>query len=122
MLSYSGILLLVGCMWVPQIYRNTKYGYKKSPTFVFIVVTMVHLALIPLYLKGYSYNFMLWKPDKILTGSLVTLLLLSLTILYVQQSQPRFLIPKSNRDRMVDDYYRYDVSFEEEAKDSSASF
>ena len=83
-LSYPCVLILVGCVWVPQIYRNTIYGYKKSPAFSFIVVSLAHLALLPMYFKGNPYNFMLWKPDFYLAGSLATLITLTLTILYIQ--------------------------------------
>jgi len=116
------VMLVLGCIWVPQIYTNTFKGYRNTPCIYYAICTTMHALAIPVYIKGASENFLGLKPHPLFMIILVVFVALQVVVLGIQQSRPRFLLPQYLRDRMMEDYYRYETTFEDDAKLSTNSF
>lgn len=79
------------------------------------------MTFIPMYLRTRG-NFLLVKEDYVFVFLLFSYIALQLVTIKIQQKRPRFLIPRSMRYNLFDDYYRYEHDFEEEANLSNNSF
>ena len=107
------IFIFIGSIWVPQIYRNSIYGYKKTPHFTFAVFVTLHLTFIPVMVKGVKNNFLFLKPNTSFTITLIFWVALQLAVLFVQQKKPRFLLTRACIERITENYHRYEHTFEE---------
>jgi hypothetical protein len=113
------IFVTFGAIWIPQIYTNTMKGYKNSPSIFYSIASSLQLLLIPIYVRGIEGNFTGLQPDYLFSFFLVSYVSILLMILGVQQKFPRILLPQSSIERMMEDYYRYETTFEAEAALSS---
>lgn len=109
------IFLIFGNIWIPQIFRNSVYGYKDCPKLVFMVVQTIHLLYFPLYFKLINNNFLFTKPDYNFIYLMSSWLLLQIIVLKVQQKNPRFLMPQCIRRLVFSGYYNYEKTFSEDA-------
>ena len=114
-------LLSLTLIWAPQVYRNAIMGYRHIPSFAFSVAVQIHVLLLPEFLMLIDGNFLLIKPDyNTATGAAIVAAIMILC-LKVQQKRPRFLLPKSMYDRLLENYYKYEIRFEDDAARSTAS-
>ena len=56
------VILILGSIWVPQIYRNTVKGYRNTPSINYAICQSLHSICIPMYIKGSDNNFLALKP------------------------------------------------------------
>ena len=103
---------LLHLFFVPQIIMNAKNGYNKSVSLVTITIILLTKGLVSAYFLVYEDNFIKYKPDYLMFGTITCFLGIQGLVLYLQRSHPRFLVPRKYRP-MNYDYYR---SKEEEAK------
>ena len=122
LLNYIPIFLLFCSVWVPQIITNTLYGYKDGPGLRYAIVTSAHCAGLPLYFKVTTKNFMMLKPDYLFAGSMVFWITIQILCLQIQKTNPRFLLTKGMRAYMLQGFYRYEKTFDEEALISNGSY
>ena len=94
-MNWIYISILSIALWTPQIIHNiidnNKYMY---PTF-YILSTTIDRMIYPLYFRGYGNNFFQLKNDLYLMAALLSLILISIIILYLQAIiGPRFMLPQ----------------------------
>ena len=94
-MNWIYIAILSIALWTPQIIHNiidnNKYMY---PTF-YILSTTIDRMIYPLYFRGYGNNFFQLKNDLYLMAALLSLILISIIILYLQAIiGPRFMLPQ----------------------------
>ena len=89
-MNWIYIAILAITLWTPQIIHNiidnNKYMY---PTFY------IYRMIYPLYFRGYGDNFFQLKNDLYLMAALLSLILITIIILYLQAIiGPRFMLPQ----------------------------
>ena len=94
-MNWIYISILSIALWTPQIMHNiidnNKYMY---PTF-YILSTTLDRMIYPLYFRGYGDNFFQLKNDLYLMAALLSLILITIIILYLQAIiGPRFMLPQ----------------------------
>ena len=56
------VIGVFGCVWVPQVVVNYRYGWGNVPTFRYAFMVTSNLMYMPIYFKWNSSNFMGLKP------------------------------------------------------------
>ena len=79
-------------------------------------------AFIPLFLKGKDANFVFLKPDYPFFFAMILWIMLQLVCLKLQQKNPRFFLTRRMRQSLNQGYYRYEVTFDEEAAVSNGTY
>ena len=91
--------------FVPQIVKNSIYGYKDSFSIFKFSVILESKLVIALYLAGCPKNFLRYEPLYHLCVNIGIILVAQAAILCYQRFRPRFLVPKKYRP-MNYDYFR----------------
>ena len=116
------VFFMLGSIWIPQIIKNAINGYRNTPTIIYAICQSIHSVFIPIYNKGFQSNFLALKPHYQFVLFLILWIGIQLIFLKIQQTRPRFLIPRELRDRLDDGFYRYSTTFEDDSKLSQTSF
>lgn len=77
------VFILMGSIWVPQIYRNARYGYREVPDIKYAISTTIHVNWIPIYLYGYSGNVLFFEPHYLFVFTLIIWNAFQLSILKI---------------------------------------
>lgn len=88
----------------------------------FAISQSVHMLWIPIYIKGVDKNLLYLEPDYTFVTILVSWVFIQLIVLQIQQKYPRFIMPRAVRQRFVQNAYKYERNFEDEAALSNNSY
>ena len=114
--------MVVGCVWLPQIYKNVRYGNKDTPrSILFSAIQTLQISYIPLYFMYTEDNLLFLKPNRPMFWFIVMFLGVQLITLKIQQKRPRYFLPRAIRPYIFSDYFKYDHTFSEEAAISETS-
>ena len=124
-MSLPMLFLLMGCQFVPQIYKNTINGYRGVPDLSYAAISLVFCLYLPLYMHGVEQNVVFLRPQYNFVVATLTAVVLQLGILKIQQSRPRFLLTRKMREAILTrrgQFHRYEYDFEDEAALSNNSY
>jgi hypothetical protein len=114
------IILLMGCVWIPQIYRNTVKGIKDTPSVHFAAIQSIHALYLPVYFKSMEGNVLFTQPNPLFFYFICIWTMVQIGVLKLQRNKPRFLLPKCWRPHIIPDYYRYERTFDSAVDCNSA--
>lgn len=125
-MSLPLLFLVMGCQFIPQIIKNTIHGYRGVPDLGYAALSLLFCLYLPIYMHGIEGNILFLRPHPAFVYLTLTAAVLQLAILKIQQTRPRFLIPRKYREalmaRRLGAVHQYEQDFEEEACRSSSSY
>lgn len=95
------VFLLIACQFAPQIYKSTVNGYRSVPDLPYAFASLAYTLFLPLYMYGVEGNVLFIRPDSAFTMAILTAVTFQLFTIKIQQSRPRFLIPRGIRKLML---------------------
>lgn len=100
-LSKVSIFFLLACQFLPQIFKNTINGYRSVPDVPYTIASFIFTLYFPMYLYAIDDNILFIRPDKIFAMIIICFAGFQVGVIKIQQTHPRFLIPRSIRRQMI---------------------
>ena len=101
------IISLVLLLWLPQFIYNAVHNIRYIYPFVYVVFSSTNKVIFCIYFRAATDNFLHIKPDYFFVGFVISLSLISIVLLYVQNfSNPRFFLGKKYQNFPLFDFYK----------------
>lgn len=116
------VLFIFCSVWIPQILQNARMNQRNIPSMPYALAQTANIAVFPLYLNVIDGNFLFLRPNYLFGFVMIFWISLQILCLFIQQKRPRFMLTRTMRESLQDDYYRYEQTFIDDAALSSDSF